>query len=65
MKLKLTQQIIIGQKHENYASLDRLCWLSKNLHNQALYQIRQQYSKDKTYLGSVSYTHLDVYKRQI
>ena len=51
MKLKLTQQIIIGQKHENYASLDRLCWLSKNLYNQALYQIRQQYSKDKTYLG--------------
>ena len=48
MKLKLTQQIIIGQKHENYASLDRLCWLSKNLYNQALYQIRQQYSKDKT-----------------
>ena len=40
MKLKLTQQIIIGQKHENYASLDRLCWLSKNLYNQALYQIR-------------------------
>lgn len=51
MKLKLTQQIIIGQKHENYASLDRLCWLSKNLYNQALYQIRLQYSKDKTYLG--------------
>ena len=51
MKLKLTQQIIIGQKHKNYASLDRLCWLSKNLYNQALYQIRQQYSKDKTYLG--------------
>lgn len=51
MKLKLTQQIIIGQKHKNYASLDRLCWLSKNLYNQALYQIRQQYNKDKTYLN--------------
>ena len=51
MKLKLTQQIIIGQKHKNYASLDKLCWLSKNLYNQALYQIRQQYNKDKTYLN--------------
>ena len=51
MKLKLTQQIIIGQKHKNYASLDRLCWLSKNLYNKALYQIRQQYNKDKTYLN--------------
>lgn len=51
MKLKLTQQIIIGQKHKNYASLDRLCWLSKNLYNQALYQIKKQYNKDKTYLG--------------
>ena len=63
MKLKLTQQIIIGQKHENYASLDRLCWLSKNLYNQALYQIRQQYSKDKTYLVILSY--IDYYMIQI
>ena len=50
MKLQLTQQIIITQKHKYYAGLDYLCLLAKNLYNVALYNIRQQYFKDKTYL---------------
>ena len=41
MKLQLTQQIIITQKHKYYAGLDYLCLLAKNLYNVALYNIRQ------------------------
>ena len=51
MKIQLTQQIIITQKHKYYAGLDYLCLLAKNLYNVALYNIRQQYFKDKTYLN--------------
>ena len=51
MKLQLTQQIIITQKHKYYAGLDYLCLLAKNLYNVALYNIRQQYFKDKTYIN--------------
>ena len=51
MKLQLTQQIIITQKHKYYAGLDYLCLLAKNIYNVALYNIRQQYFKDKTYLN--------------
>ena len=51
MKLQLTQQIITTQKHKYYAGLDYLCLLAKNLYNVALYNIRQQYFKDKTYLN--------------
>ena len=51
MKIQLTQQIIITQKHKYYAGLDYLCLLTKNLYNVALYNIRQQYFKDKTYLN--------------
>ena len=56
MKLQLTQQIIITQKHKYYVGLDYLCLLAKNLYNVALYNIRQQYFKDKTYLN---YNSLD------
>ena len=56
MKLQLTQRIIITQKHKYYAGLDYLCLLSKNLYNVALYNIRQQYFKDKTY---INYNALD------
>ena len=56
MKLQLTQQIIINNRHKYYAGLDYLCLLAKNLYNVALYNIRQQYFKDKTYLN---YNNLD------
>ena len=51
MKIQLTQQIIITQKHKYYIGLDYLCLLAKNLYNVALYNIRQQYFKNKTYLN--------------
>ena len=50
MKIQLTQQIVVSNKSSKFAQLDELCFLSKNLYNVALYNIRQQYFKDKTYL---------------
>lgn len=51
MKLQLTQQIVINDRHKYYVGLDHLCLLAKNLYNVALFHIRQQYFKDKTYLN--------------
>ena len=56
MKLQLTQQIIINDRHKYYTGLDYLCLLAKNLYNVSLYYIRQQYFTDKTYLN---YNNLD------
>ena len=56
MKLQLTQQIIINDRHKYYTGLDHLCMLAKNLYNVSLYYIRQQYFTDKTYLN---YNNLD------
>lgn len=51
MKLQLTQQITINNKHRWYSMLDELCFKSKNLYNYALYQIRQYYKENKSYLS--------------
>ena len=51
MKIQLTQQIIINNKHGWYSMLDELCFKSKNLYNYALYQIRQYYKNANKYLS--------------
>ena len=51
MKIQLTQQIIINDKHRWYSMLDMLCFKSKNLYNYALYQIRQHYTNTNKYLS--------------
>jgi len=51
MKIQLTQQIIINNKHRWYSMLDELCFKSKNLYNYALYQIRQHYKNTNKYLS--------------
>ena len=51
MKIKLTQQIIINNKHRYFYMLDQLCLKSKNLYNYALYQIRQHYKETNKYLS--------------
>ena len=51
MKIQLTQQIIINNKHSWYSTLDELCFKSKNLYNYALYQIRQYYKNTNKYLS--------------
>ena len=50
MKIQLTQQIIVSNKSNNFAQLDELCFLSKNLYNVALYHIRQYYKETGKYL---------------
>ena len=51
MKIQLTQQIIINNKHRYFSMLDMLCLKSKNLYNYALYQIRQHYKETNKYLS--------------
>lgn len=47
--MKLVEQHIIKSSDKRYKELDHLCFLSKNLYNQALYRIRQQFFTDKTF----------------
>lgn len=56
MYLVVKQQLKHLTKTE-YKILKELCHISKNLKNQALYEIRQKYFQDKKYLK-----YNDVYK---
>ena len=47
--MRLVEQHIIKSNDPVYKELDRLCFLSKNLYNQALYRVRQQFFADKTF----------------
>lgn len=57
MYLAVRQQLNNLSKEE-YLVLRELCYVSKNLYNQALYEIRQEYFNSKKYLN-----YYDVYKR--
>lgn len=57
MYLAVRQQLNNLSKEE-YLVLRELCHVSKNLYNQALYEIRQEYFKSKKYLN-----YYDVYKK--
>ena len=46
-----TEQIRIGKPHSYYKLLDRFCFASKNLYNQALYRVRQDFCAEKGYLN--------------
>lgn len=47
----LTQSNLIrGLSKREYLMLRMMCFFSKNLYNVALYSVRQQFFKDKTYL---------------
>jgi transposase, IS605 orfB family len=46
----LVEKHIIKSKHKNYDELDNLCWLSKNLYNSTLYNVRQYYFENKKLL---------------
>lgn len=50
----LTERHIIKRSNLLYAELDKMCFLSKNLYNQALYRIRQHYFNTKEYLNYYS-----------
>ena len=43
--MKLVERHIINRRHKLFAEIDALCFASKNLYNQANYQIRQEFFK--------------------
>lgn len=47
----LTQQIQIKKEHEFFAECDRVCFLSKNLYNQALYRIKKKWEESNEFLS--------------
>lgn len=49
--MKLVESHIINNNHTFYKECDKLCFLSKNLYNAALYKIKQQYKIDGKYLN--------------
>ena len=46
----LVEQHIISKSNSDWKSLDKLCFLSKNLYNATLYKIKQEYSKTGKFL---------------
>lgn len=50
----LTERHFIKKSNPLYVELDNMCFLSKNLYNQALYRIRQYYFNTKEYLNYYS-----------
>ena len=49
--MKLVKQIQITKKHPFFEELDNLTFLSKNLYNATLYEVRQQFFKEKVFLN--------------
>lgn len=47
----LVETHMINSSHSLHNECDSLCFLSKNLYNASLYQIKQQYELDKTYVN--------------
>ncbi len=49
--MKLVEQHIVRKNHSLWQECDRICWLSKNLYNQALYRVRQHFFETGNYLN--------------
>ena len=54
MYLTLKQQVKHLSKKE-FRNLKYLCHIAKNLKNQAIYNVRQHYFKNKKYLRTIKY----------
>lgn len=63
--MKLVEQHIIKSNNPIYKELDNLCFLSKNLYNQALYRIRQQFFKDMSFKNYYDLNRELCYENQI
>ena len=50
----LTERHIIKESNPLFKELDEMCFLSKNLYNQALFRVRQHYFNTKEYLNYYS-----------
>ena len=51
--MKLVEIHTITEQHPFFKEIDNLCFLSKNLYNSALYEIRQEYFTSKKYINWV------------
>ena len=54
----LVEKHIINKTHSCYNECDELCFKSKNIYNQGLYNVKQHYFNTKTYLNYNSNYHL-------
>lgn len=50
IKVQRCEQIIIKKNHPKFKIIDRQCFHSKNLYNEANYEIRQKFIKDGEYI---------------
>src|SRR5215831_18157565 len=64
--MQLAEQHVIGKSDPRYAAIDAASFASKNLYNQATYQIRQAYIHEGKYLPYAKIFHrvkqLDCYR---
>ena len=52
-KITLTETLLVVNKGSPYYNIfDELCFLSKNLYNASLYEIRKHYNDTKTFLSA-------------
>lgn len=54
----LVEKHIINSNHKFYNECDSLCFMSKNLYNQGLYNVRQHYFEKNKYLDYVKNYHV-------
>ena len=54
----LIEKHIINKNHSFYNECDSLCFKSKNLYNQALYNVRQYFFENNKYLNYVENYHI-------
>ena len=47
----LVERHIFTDQHEYFKELDHLCFLTKNLYNTSIYNLRSKYEKDKKYMN--------------
>lgn len=62
--LTLVEIQVVKSSSSDFAELDNLCWLSKNLYNATLYAVRQQYFNDGTYLNYNAVNRLFTHSKQ-
>ena len=55
--MQLVERHLVRKDHPQYASIDAAAFASKNLYNQANYQIRQAFIHEGTYLPYVEIFH--------
>ena len=56
--MRRVEQQVIEQQHPHYQAIDALAFASKNLWNQANYQVRQAFILQHTYLNNSATFHL-------